>query len=287
MRHIACLFCVSVLLLIVAYLFVTKRQVWEGFETKHIPRVIYQTCPGQTNDPIPEEIERHIERIKHLNPGWRYEIFRDNDIERFIQEEYGKNMLDVYRSINPSYGPARADLFRYLLIYKRGGVYFDIKSGCTKPLDDVIKSSDECILATSCKQIKGRRRCLWTGHKNKKLPVPLWYPSDGEFMNWFLISRPSHPILARVIEDCVRAIRQYSVEVYGVGKMAVLMLTGPLRYTDSILHYLEDHPETKYTRYDDFGEIGLKYKMMGGNIPYHRVYTNRHYKLVDEPVVLR
>ena len=42
--------------------------------------------------------------------------------------------------------PARADFFRYLLVYQLGGVYLDIKSSLDKPLKDVLRAEDQFIL---------------------------------------------------------------------------------------------------------------------------------------------
>ena len=41
-------------------------------------------------------------------------------------------MLNIYNSIDESYGPCRADLFRYLILYDKGGIYLDIDTICVK-----------------------------------------------------------------------------------------------------------------------------------------------------------
>ncbi|RYF20514.1 MAG: hypothetical protein EOO77_07875 [Oxalobacteraceae bacterium] len=74
-------------------------------------------------------------------------MFDDGEIRRFIDDEYGADILANFDCIRREYGAARADLFRYLLIYKRGGVYLDIKSGFERSLDEVLQPDDQMLLS--------------------------------------------------------------------------------------------------------------------------------------------
>src|SRR4051794_34826120 len=97
-----------------------------------IPRVIHQTYPIKK---LPAELNDNISRMMALNPSYRHMLYDDEYITHFIEREYGSRILSMYNLINPEYGAARADLFRYLLMYKDGGIYLDIKSRIVKPLD--------------------------------------------------------------------------------------------------------------------------------------------------------
>ena len=80
-------------------------------------------------------IMNNIDFLIRMNGSWEYRMFDDRECGEFIRNAYGAEMLKLYMSINPAYGAARADLFRYLLIYHYGGVYLDLKSTCTKPFE--------------------------------------------------------------------------------------------------------------------------------------------------------
>lgn len=110
-----------------------------------IPRVIHQTLPDKHR--IVSSIADNIARLQAMNPGWRHVLHDNDDIPQYIGAHFGADVLKAYNSINPLYGAARADFFRYLLIYNEGGVYLDVKSGCKQPLDDVIQPTDELLLA--------------------------------------------------------------------------------------------------------------------------------------------
>lgn len=77
-----------------------------------------------------------------MNPGWEHRLYDDADIEAFIRESYGDEILAYYHRIDRRYGAARADLFRYLLLYRLGGVYLDIKSTTVRPLDEVLRPDE-------------------------------------------------------------------------------------------------------------------------------------------------
>lgn len=67
--------------------------------------------------------------------GWDYQFYDDATRESVIQQGFSPDVLQAYQTIHPEYGPARADFFRYCIMYLKGGVYVDMKSEC-KP--DVI-----------------------------------------------------------------------------------------------------------------------------------------------------
>ena len=108
-----------------------------------IPRIIHQT--HRTSDLHPE-LKDNVRILRERNPNYEYRFYGDKDIEAFIRENYPEEILTTYRMINPEYGPAKADYFRYLLMYKVGGVYLDIKSNCSKSFDEIIQEDDEIIL---------------------------------------------------------------------------------------------------------------------------------------------
>lgn len=83
---------------------------------KEISRHIFQTYRAKIG--LPHEIEQNIEHIKRLNPEYEYHLFDDEDIKAFILEHYGEVIWGYYQRIAPIYGAARADFFRYLLVYQ-------------------------------------------------------------------------------------------------------------------------------------------------------------------------
>ena len=93
-----------------------------------IPLNIYQTWHTKK---IPPKMLETINLIKNLNPRFNYQLFDDNDCREFIKSNFEPSVLDAFDTLIP--GAYKADLWRYCILYKNGGIYLDIKY---KPLNN-------------------------------------------------------------------------------------------------------------------------------------------------------
>lgn len=235
-----------------------------------IPRIIHQTFPTRQ---MPDEIEQNIACLKAINPNWEYRFYGDKDISDFIRQNYNHKVLEYYNRINPAYGAARADLFRYLVIYKCGGVYIDIKSTTTLPLDSVLKDSD-CFLLSHWQNKKNEEYEGFGFHWDLDVP-------DGEFQQWHVISVPGHPFLKAVIETIFMNIDHYLPSLHGVGQYGVMRVTGPITYTKSIVPLLPLH---HYRMVDSTADLGLNYSIYA-KFSHMKIYKAKHYTVLQEPIV--
>lgn len=237
-----------------------------------LPRHIHQTYRAR---PWPAQIEENVETLKRLNPLWQYNFYDDDDVATFIDEEYGREVLDSYLRIDPSYGAARADLFRYLLIYKCGGVYLDIKSTATRPLDAVLKPDDAYILA-HWDYTSGSRHQTWGQHKE------LIQFGQKEFQQWHIAARAGHPFLKAVIEQVLSNIDNYVPVIHGNGTHATLRVTGPIPYTRAIYPLLHLHP---HRIVDSDHDLGFRYTVLTTDARAHVNMLASHYSLLENPLV--
>lgn len=233
-----------------------------------IPKIIHQTYHSTV---LPQELAENIAALKAMNPGWEFRLYDDHDIEKFIAENYGDKILAVYHRINPHYGAARADFFRYLLIYRVGGVYLDIKSTAIRPLDEVILPDDQLILS----------------HWGAKFSPAGRHPQDfrneieeGEYQQWHIMSIPGHHYIRQVIQFVMRNIDHYIPSVHGRGKHGVLRVTGPIAYTLAVHPLL---PMKKHRLVRCHEDIGLVYSIFKGR-EHHRLFK-KNYRTLTEPVV--
>ena len=109
------------------------KQYVEGFEgylmdsnpAPVIPLDIYQTW--KTND-LPPKMEKCVETLKKQNPEFRHHLYDDKDCYEFIKDNFDPEVAEAYDALIP--GAYKADLWRYCILYKRGGIYLDIKYYC-------------------------------------------------------------------------------------------------------------------------------------------------------------
>lgn len=95
-----------------------------------IPLNIYQTWHTKN---LPPKMFESVNLIKTLNPIFNHQMFDDNDCRKFIKNNFEPIVLHAFDSLIP--GAYKADLWRYCILYKNGGIYLDIKY---KPLNDFI-----------------------------------------------------------------------------------------------------------------------------------------------------
>jgi mannosyltransferase OCH1-like enzyme len=87
-----------------------------------IPLVVYQTW--YTKD-FPPSMQKNVDNLKKQNPEFTYHLYDDNDCREFIRTNFSHDVLNAYDTLIP--GAYKADLWRYCVLYKNGGMYIDIK----------------------------------------------------------------------------------------------------------------------------------------------------------------
>jgi hypothetical protein len=233
-----------------------------------IPKIIHQTYKSRL---LPPELQSVTECLRDHNPGWEYRFYDDDDCVEYIRHHYGDSILRYYCRISPAYGPSRADLFRYLLMYKEGGVYLDVKSTFEGPIDNFIKP-DDCFVICQWANGKGETYEGYGLHKE------LGSVEGGEFQQWHIITAPGSKFLRAVIDTVLTNIDRYNPWLHRVGRRGVVRLTGPIPYTLAIRPLLSDYPH-RYERYDR--TCGLVYRKF-----YHGTVMLNHYATRTDSVVV-
>ena len=164
-----------------------------------IPKVIYQTFYTKK---IPDKIQSLITKMLDNNPNYEYHLYDDDEIDNFIKNEFEDDIYKAFKMINV--GAAKADFWRYCILYKRGGIYLDLDSSIIGKLDDLIKSDDLAIVSREV-------------HQNI-------------FLQWCLIFSPNHPILEICINKCVENILSQKSN-------NILHLTGPVIFSYAVIEY--------------------------------------------------
>lgn len=222
---------------------------------------------------LPQEIHHSIEALRRLNPDWEYHFYDEQGIQTYLREHYGQETLDVYEKINPQYGAARADFFRYLVMYKEGGVYLDIKSTCLRPFKEIIPDNCEVMLCQWDNRPGGQDRMCG---KHKVLD----FMEHGEYQQWNIFAAPHSPYLKSVVDEVTRRICHYKPWNDGIGMLGVLNTTGPVPFTLGIEKITKT--ETFYRIYDH-RTLGLVYRDYAVDIM--KFAGRRHYSALRSPVV--
>lgn len=162
-----------------------------------IEKNVFQTWKTQK---LPLKIEKIWEKNRKINPGFNFYLYTDDQLYDFIKSNFDQEIFDGF--IKLKHPVAKADFWRYLILYKYGGVYLDIDSKFNKPILSFINTDDEAVISAET--------------------------NPGNYVQWALFYKKNHPILIRTIELILENLNS------GLYKNDIERLTGPKVYARSI-----------------------------------------------------
>lgn len=168
-----------------------------------VPKRIWQTWKTHT---VPDHWKASPESIRQQCPNWKYTLMDDRDNLRFVREEFPE-YLELYESFDREI--YRADMIRYLLLYKYGGVYMDLDIKLTRPLEDLFQNEGELYLVQTPN---------WSGYTNS-----------------FMASVPNCLFWIHCVEKI--AERAANTPWYIRGDLKVLWTTGPSMVSSVVKEY--------------------------------------------------
>lgn len=159
---------------------------------------IYQTWFEKK---LPESIKKTIDEMQKINSNYTYHLFDDFDMDKFVKNNFDEEIYNCYTMLN--IGAAKADLWRYLILYKNGGVYLDVDSIIHGKLDNILY--DDCAVISREK-------------------------NPNKYVQWCLMFPAKHPILKLCIDKCIQNIKNNTTN-------DILYLTGPEVYSSAVNEY--------------------------------------------------
>ena len=192
--EILCIILVIVVILIVYHNEYEPTYYDVTYPVSVIPLNIFQTWYTKK---LPPEMSECVESIKKCNPEFKYYLFDDADCRKFIGQNFDVEVLYSYDTMVP--GAFKADLWRYCILYKLGGIYLDIKYKCVNGFKFITLTDEEHF-------VRDRYEVL------NQLAV----------YNALMICKPGNEILLKCIDKVVENVRN---RFYG---SSALHITGPL-----------------------------------------------------------
>jgi mannosyltransferase OCH1-like enzyme len=189
-------------------------------------------------------------------------MYDNNDCRIFIASNFDSNVLDAYDSLIP--GAYKADLWRYCILYKLGGIYLDIKYYTVNNFKLISLTDKEYFVRDIEK-------------------------SGSGIYNAFMICKPGNPKMLRCIHKIIENVKN---RFYGE---SIFSPTGPLlllnEFDDNELAELDifsisefnDPPQTCITMYDKpilaiYKEYNIERKEFIQNQntkPYYELWKDR------------
>ena len=193
-------------------------------------------------------LQNKIDIFKNLNPEYSYNLYNDSDMDDFVNNHFNGEIAECYNKLKIIV--AKVDFWRYLVLYKYGGVYLDMDSNIEKPLNELIRSTDEAIITAE--------------------GIPNLY------VQWALIFSKGHPILKKTIDLIINNIQNNSYP-NDIHKM-----TGPTVYTEAInkIHMeffnneIINHSQINKSTDTEYKSGNICYRLYG--IDYNTYFCFKH-----------
>lgn len=165
-----------------------------------IPKTIWQTYK-EPHESLAPYMKDAIQTWKDLNPEYDWKYMDDIEAAEFIKSEYGQEWHDIFISL--PVGVMRGDLWRYMIIYKYGGVYADLDTECLEPIS------------------------IWMLEDKDFIVCP---ETSSHFCQWTFAATAGHPILKSVLD----LIKERLLKPEYGSPHFVHTHTGPAIWTDGI-----------------------------------------------------
>jgi len=229
-----------------------------------IPNVVYQTWKY----PVVSAVHaREIRRFRRRNFDFSFEFFDDARMSSYMETTYADHpILAVFREIQiPA---ARADIWRYCLLFERGGMYCDIDSAIQTPLRNLVADDPSEVLSfeggrySDLLQVGTYADASLFRVAPPESVMPRLKQPDHTVLNWFLAFEPRHPLLKITLDLIVRNYAFAKGKVFESVWAGVVHTTGPLILTQAVWAWVESTGKTPHQLDIDFDGAGI-FKLPG------------------------
>jgi mannosyltransferase OCH1-like enzyme len=168
-----------------------------------IPRLLSQTWKSTR---LPPAAARLRDTWIEKNPDFECRLF-DDEASRAVIAEVVPEHVEAYDAL--PHAVMRADIFRYAVIYRDGGLYADVDMECLKPVSTLL-ARGACLLAVEA-------------HLTATRAVELGYPALFQIANCVFAAAPRHAFFMAAIRRAF-ALAQTAPNA---GRDMVEDITGP------------------------------------------------------------
>jgi hypothetical protein len=147
---------------------------------------------------LPPKMQANVDEMKILNPEFTVNVYDDEMCREFIMNHFPQDVVDAFDNLIP--GAYKSDLWRYCVMYIKGGIYLDIKFKC----------------------IAGFRLIALTDREYLSLDRPgHWEHGSIGLYNAIIVSLPGNQLMLNCINKIVENVKN---KYYGIN---FLYPTGP------------------------------------------------------------
>lgn len=237
-------------------IFLNLNQYLNDHKTlnKNIPNQVY--LMWHTTH-LPFYMNQNVELLKRDNPDLHFHLYDLKKCREFIQNHYSPDTLMAFDKLKPY--AYKSDLWRYCILYKKGGIYMDIKFTPIKENFELSSFLDKEYF------------CIDWSDKTTEEKIDY---SCG-ICNGFIVCKPNNPIFKKCIDQIIDNIKNH---YYGINS---LYPTGPMLLNSYFTLFMKKKLELDLYK-DKDNQITLR-KQKKPIFKYYKEYREEQEKNTDIP----
>lgn len=194
------------------------------------PSKIWQSWKDDSDNPT-ARIVGFPRQWRVVNPDWRYECITDTNNDAYVRDNFDASISNVFTSLQDPI--LKADLLRYLILLREGGVWADIDVYPHQPVSKWVP-----------KQYQGSVN-LVIGIENDHHKKPIWpgSPYSVQLCQYTVLAKPNHPAIRTVVDQVVRDLEKLLASKKPGEAFTfedVMASTGPFAFTKVMMDYFEE-----------------------------------------------
>ena len=225
------------------------------FTNQKIPTVVYQTW---INKSFGIRHARQLKYFRNLNPDLDFEIYDDGESDNYMKEVWsGTEIYEIYKK--SLFGPIKADIFRYCILFDKGGYYFDISNGCNVQITSLHKPNTTALISAE------KNDCLYPPNFEIISKLDFY---DKYYLQWAFGFTQKHIILENTINNICKYYPYFKNKTFNNPKNAILAFTGPGMFTKSLREAMYNiNPKDITQAGVDFNGNGI-FSLLGSEVRY-------------------
>jgi hypothetical protein len=245
---------------------------------RRIPNRVYQTWVRPV---LPLALALEVRRFRRLNHDYSFSFFDDQQMAAYMDSNYaGHPILQVFKDVRMPV--LKADIWRYCILFREGGIYCDIKTTVTVPFRELLHDDYSELVSFEGLSWKDLSfpgpyadSSIFLGSPPASIKSRLEYP-DNTILNWMICFEKGSPILEEVINLIVRHSHFFRNRIFENVSMAGNHFTGVIAFTQAVWMWMQKTGKTPRQCGINFSGHGI-WKVRGMNYsesPHHSSRKN-------------